>query len=345
MAVDWQPLVNLVARCRRFLLTTHMRPDGDGLGSMVALAAALRAKGKSVRLVIPSSFPSRYDFLDPQREIAEFSPDQAPSLAETDAMIVIDTGTWNQLGKVGDFMRGLTVPKVVIDHHPTQDDLGALRLVDTSAEAVGRLVHEAIAALDYPLTTLAAHALFAALAMDTGWFRHRNTTAATFRLAADLTAAGAQPDELHRLLFDRNRLGRVKLAGLVMQRLTVEPSDRIAHSYILRTDYPETGAVPADSEDLVNHTLSVEGVEVGLLFLEQPAGGTKVSLRSRGKLNVGKIAEHFGGGGHAAAAGMILATDLPTLRTEVLGQIRQAYITTGSFDVRRLFAEQGLRKE
>src|SRR6516165_3564706 len=182
MALDWTPLVNLVRSHQRFLLTTHVRPDGDGLGSMLALADTLRQHGKSVRLTVASTVPPRYDFLDPARQVRRF---EAPgdSYRDAEAVIVLDTGTWNQLGDFGNFLRSLKVPRMVIDHHLTQDDLGAVRLVDTTAEATGRLVYEAVLALGGPLTADAAHCLFVAVAMDTGWFRHTNTTPATFTLA------------------------------------------------------------------------------------------------------------------------------------------------------------------
>src|SRR5262249_17202518 len=151
MPIDWTPFVEFTRRPRRFLLTTHVRPDGDGLGSMLALAEALEGLGKEVRLVIASTFPPRYAFLDPGRRIRPF---EAPGeeYRNTEAVVVLDTGTWNQLGSFGPFLRELPVAKAVIDHHLTQDDLGALRLVDTTAEATGRLTHEALAALSVPLS-------------------------------------------------------------------------------------------------------------------------------------------------------------------------------------------------
>src|SRR5208283_4250085 len=118
-------------------------------------------------------------------------------------VVVLDTGTWNQLASVGPFLRGLPVPKAVIDHHLTQDDLGALHLVDAAAEATARLVYEVIRALGVPISDLAARALFVGLAMDTGWFRHSNTTAATLTLAGLLVAAGARPEVLYEELFER----------------------------------------------------------------------------------------------------------------------------------------------
>jgi phosphoesterase RecJ-like protein len=323
MPCDWRPFVELVAAHQRFVLTTHVRPDGDGLGSLKALSAALRQRGKHVRLVLPSMMPNRYAFMDPEHEFRAFAP-PGDDLRDADALLVLDTGTWNQLASMADFIRGLPVAKAVIDHHVTQDDLGAQRFVDTTVEATGRLVYEAIRALGLQLTPAMANPLFVALAMDTGWFRHSNVTPQTFALAGELARAGARPDDLHQQLFDRNTLGRLKLMGQVLARLTRTPDGRVAYSSIQIADYATTGATPPDSEDLVNFTMSLEGVEVGLLFMEQPRGGIKVSFRSRGGVNVGKLAEQFGGGGHVPAAGAIVQGPLAEVQEKVLRAVIDA---------------------
>ncbi len=317
MAIDWQLLPPWLQKVRNVILVTHMRPDGDGIGSQLALAEALRSKGIKVRVVIPTSFPARYRFLDPEQEITVFTP-PGDELRDADGIIVMDTGTWNQLGKFADFMKSMDVPKLVIDHHLTQDDLNATRLVDITAEATGRLTFEAIQALGQAVTPRMAECLFTALAMDTGWFRHNNTSHRSFALAAQLVEAGARPEVLYRELFENNSLGRHKLTGLILERTTLAANGLIAHTFIQASDYAQTGAMPPDSEDMVNWTLSLQGVEIGLLFIEQPAGGTKVSFRSKKKLNVGRLAEQFGGGGHAAAAGAIVHAPLNEVREQVL---------------------------
>jgi phosphoesterase RecJ-like protein len=321
MPIDWAPFVEFVRRHHRFLLTTHVRPDGDGLGSMLALADALESLGKDVRMTVASTYPPRYAFLDPGRRVRFF---QEPGDEDrgADAVIVIDTGTWNQLGSFGNFLRGLPVGKAVIDHHLTQDDLGALRFVDATAEASGRLAHQAITALGVPLSAGMAANLFVAVAMDTGWFRHSNTSPATFALASELVAAGARPELLYDELFERNSLARLRLVGRVLERLTVAAGGRVAYTELRRGDYEATGATPQDSEDLVNYPRSVAGVEVGLFFMEQPKGGVKVSFRSRGAVDVARLAETFGGGGHRAASGAILPTaSLDEARARVLSAL------------------------
>jgi phosphoesterase RecJ-like protein len=323
MPLDWSPFVDLVQSHQCFLLTTHVRPDGDGLGSMLALADALEARGKTVHMTVGSVLPPRYDFLDPKRRVQRFQP-PGEAYRQADAAVVLDTGTWNQLGDVGGLLRGLPVAKAVIDHHLTQDDLGAQRFVDTTAEATGRLVFEAISALGGPLGPDAAHALFVAVAMDTGWFRHSNTTPATFTLAAKLVVAGAAPTKAYEALFEQNSLAKMRLTGLVLSRLTLACGGQVCHTEIRKGDYEATGALPQDSEDLINYTRGIAGVEVGLFFMEQPRGGIKVSFRSRSRVDVARIAEQFGGGGHRLASGTVLDTSLDEARARVLQTVEAA---------------------
>jgi len=327
MAIDWAPFVEMVRRHKRFVVTTHVRPDGDGLGSMLALDEVLRNMGKEVHLTVASALPHRYLFLDPERRLRNFEP-PGEVYKDTEAALVLDTGTWNQLGSFGPWFAKLSAAKAVIDHHLTQDDLGAQRFIDASAEATGRLIYEAITALEQPLPPRAANALFAAVSMDTGWFRHSNTTTKTFALAAKLVDAGATPESLYYQLFEQNSMGRLKLMGLILGRLQVTMEGKIAYTELLRDDYEATGATPQDCEDLVNYTLSLQGVEVGLFFMEQPRGGVKVSFRSR-SADVARIAEQFGGGGHRPASGATLTASLDEAKSRVLHAVRLALQPAG----------------
>jgi phosphoesterase RecJ-like protein len=322
MTLDWAPFVDLVRRHDRFLLTCHVRPDGDALGSMLGLADALEQLGKSVRMTVASALPPRYEFLYPSGRVSRFAP-PGDEYRDAGAIVVLDTGTWNQLGDFGKLLRESACPRVVIDHHLTQDDLGALRFVDVGAEATGRLVYEATEAMGAPLGANAAHCLFVALAMDTGWFHHSNTTARTMNLASRLIEAGARPTDAYEALYERNSVGRLRLSGLVMGRLTLSNDGLVCCTEIRRGDYEACGAVPQDSEDLVNYTRAVAGTEVGVLFMEQPRGGVKVSLRSRA-IDVASIAERFGGGGHRLASGCVLETNLEDARQRVLAAVAAA---------------------
>jgi phosphoesterase RecJ-like protein len=323
MSLDWAPFVNFVHRYQRFLLTTHIRPDADGLGSLLAVGEALELCGKEVLRIVASAWPARYDFFDPAKTIERFTL-PGDNWRGVDAVVILDTGTWNQLGDFASFLPQLQAERVVIDHHQSQDNLGAVRFVDITAEATGRLVHEAILALGGPLTPTMAHNLFAAVATDTGWFRHSNATAATFALAEKLVAAGARPTELYEKLYEQNTLGRLRLTGTVLSRLQLADDNRVAFTYLQRDDYAATGANPQDTEELINYTRSIAGVEVGLFFMEQPRGGVKVSFRSRARVDVAKVAEAFGGGGHRLASGAVVEGPMAEVRARILAAVHQA---------------------
>src|SRR5262245_45232883 len=225
MPLDWTPFVEFAHRHSRFLLLTHVRPDGDALGSQLGMADALTQIGKTARCLIGSTFPERYRFMDPNKSIERFS-DTHDGFRWADAIVVLDTGTWNQLDACGPPLRQRDVPKFVIDHHRTQDELGATRLVDIDAEATGRLVWEAFRALGKAPSPAAASSLFTALAMDTGWFHHSNMRGATFELAAALTAAGAEPHWIYEQLYERDSLARMHLRGRVEERTKRECGGR-----------------------------------------------------------------------------------------------------------------------
>lgn len=321
MPLDWSPLVEFFRKHERPLLMTHIRPDADGMGAQLALHDALTAIGKKPRVAIASKLLPRYEFLDPKREVIEdFKP---AAFTDRDCVVVLDTGTWNQLGDFGKWLRESPLPRAVVDHHRTQDDLGGLQFVDTSAEAAGRLAHEIIVALGAPISARAASHLFMAIATDTGWFRHQNATPATFALCGELVAAGANPTVLYEQLYEAATLARFKLTAVALQRLQVRANGKIAFTEIALSDYAATGAVPGDTEDLINYPRGVEGVDLALVFIEQPDGGTKVSFRSRAA-DVSKLAERFGGGGHKLASGARVARPLAAARDEVLKAAEEA---------------------
>jgi len=326
MTIDWTPLADLIETHDRFLVTTHVRPDGDALGSEVGMAGLLRQKGKDVRVVNASRTPPRYDFLDPDGTLFEHFGTQAEpaALADREVVVILDLSAWSQLGDMADWVRGFPGRRVVIDHHVSQDDLGAMFLKDTSAEATGTLVVRAIRSLGGAFTPEVSTGLLTAIAMDTGWFRHPNTGPQTLRTVADLVDSGARIDEIYRQLFERSTLGRLRLMGETLSGLKTDAGGRVAYATVTRESLARTGAIPQDTEDLIDHTVSITGVEVGLLFLEQLRGGVKLSVRSRKGLDCSKLAGRFGGGGHRAAAGAMLPEPMAESVERVLAAVREA---------------------
>jgi phosphoesterase RecJ-like protein len=324
MPVDWRPFVELVKRHESFVLTSHMRPDCDAIGSELGMAHALRSLGKQVQIVNGDPVPPHIAFIDPHQDVSVLGSDVTAEQLQPQVFIVLDTSAWNQLGPMADVVRKSPALKVVIDHHVSGDDMSAEVYKDAASEATGRLVLEAIDALRVSVTAEMATALFAAIATDTGWFRFASVTAATYAAAGRLVYSGAQPKEIFAALYERNTLSRLKLQGRILIAAKTEAGGKLIYSTATPTDLAETGAEATDTEDVVNRLLGVAGVEVALLFLEIGPQETKVSLRSRTTFDARAIAAQFGGGGHTAASGVRYPGPLAQAVSAVVDAVRKA---------------------
>jgi len=323
--VDWPRFVELVRSNQRFVLTTHIRPDCDGLGSALAMAMILERLGKEAVVVNGFSLPPNLRFMDPRGRIKHLGSDiSAEELDSADVLMVLDTSAWAQLSHVEQLVRETKAKKIVVDHHVSGDDLGAEEFKDTTAEATGRLVRDAAEQLGVEITPDIARPLFAAVATDTGWFRFSSTTADTYRLAAQLTEAGVAPDEIYGDLYEKETLARLRLVGRTMGRTQTELDGRLIYTWIEMSDFEATGALPTDSEDMVNMTLAVGGTHAAVILVEQPDGGFKISFRSRCDLDCSRLAERFGGGGHKKAAGAMIHEPLEVAKSQVLDAMREA---------------------
>lgn len=323
MTVDWEPLRAIINNNQRFVLTSHVRPDADALGSEIGMERILKSLGKDVRIINQSPTPPRLAFLDPEQRILQFGKAvSAEETLDTDVHMILDTSARIQLQTTGKVFERSNAVKVIIDHHVSSDALGAIEFKDTSAAATGQLVYQAAIALGYSLDTEAATALYCALATDTGWFRFPATSAETMRVGAGLIELGANPAALYEQLYERYTLARMRLAGRSLQRITPEFDGRLAHTYIRWDDYAETGAMPPDTEDLVNECMRVAGTQSAFILIEQSNRQIKCSFRSRAGTNIAVVAEQFGGGGHQQAAGAILSGPIAEARVKVLAALK-----------------------
>ncbi len=302
--IDWNRFSELIRSHERFLLTSHIRPDCDALGSELGMAGVLESLGKQVMIVNGQSTPPNLAFIDPHKKLRALADVKPAELAAAQVLLVLDTSAWAQLGPMGDVVRTTTAHKAVLDHHIDSDDLGAELFKDTKAEATGRLVLEAAKHLRVKLTPELTRPLFAAIATDTGWFRFSSVRGDTMRAAGALVDAGAVPQQIYTELYERESLARLQLRGRILARTETDLAGRLAYTAALREDFQVTGALAADTEDVVNLALAVLGVEVAVIFVEQADGGNKISFRSRTpKVDCNALAKTFGGGGHHAAAG------------------------------------------
>lgn len=322
MSIDWEPLRSIIAANQRFVLTSHVRPDADALGSELGMAGLLEQLGKDVRIVNASTVPNRLVFLDPEKRIKQLGTDVTEEQAlDTDVHMVLDTSAWGQLAEAGRVFKRTRAVKVVIDHHATAEDLGATYFKDIESEATGALVFHAAEALGIPITPPIARALYCAIATDTGWFRFSSTTGETMRVAGRLIELGAEPWLLYQSLYEQNSMGRIKLASRVLGRIKLDCANRVASTFVRWDDYAETGAEPPDTEDLVNECLTIAGIQIAFIAIEQSNRNIKVSFRSRMPVDVAQVAQQFGGGGHKQAAGAIMPGPLVDAQTKVLAAL------------------------
>jgi bifunctional oligoribonuclease and PAP phosphatase NrnA len=327
MVIAWEPLREILLSNKRFILSSHVRPDADAIGSELGLAAILQALGKDVRIVNPSAIPQTLKFLDPDGRVLKIGDEiKAEALLENDVHIIVDTSSWNQLQDVGQMLRRSSARRVLIDHHASSDDLGAIEFKDTQAEATGVLILEMADALDLTIPPAVATPLFCAIATDTGWFRFSSVRESTYRVAARLIELGAQPDVIYRQLYEQYSVGRIRLAGCVLTRVTLDSDGKIAYTWVESGDFDRCGARPVDTEDLVNECLKIGGTQCAFIAVEQLNKTIKFSFRSRAGVDVAILAEQFGGGGHKQASGATLTGSLQEAVQRVLTATRQALV-------------------
>ena len=308
-------IMRRISAAARLLVVTHARPDGDALGSLAALCGAARAAGKQTATLVPGDVPARYDFL-----LAGDRPAPAERFAEladwADAVVIVDTCALAQLDGLDGALAAAREKIVVIDHHATTDDIGAVRWLDTSAAATGVMVGELLDALGWPVDHRTAEALLTAMTTDTGWFHYSNTDGRCLRAAARLFDAGVEGDKLYRRLFQADRPERMMLLSRALASLELPAGGPIATMKLRLGDFAETGARQDETENIVNEPMRMGCVEVSMLLVQTPDDGgrcIRVSLRSRGGVDVAAIARRFGGGGHVQAAGLRADEDIDTL--------------------------------
>ena len=323
--VDWPRFLELVQNHQRFMLTTHVRPDCDALGSVLGMAGVLEQLGKDVLIVNGYEVPPNLRFIDPEQKIKRLGNDVSlEELESIELLIVLDTAAWAQLSHVEELIRTTKAKKIVLDHHVSGDDLGAELFKDTTAEATGRMVVEAADRLGVPISPEIARPLFAAVATDTGWFRFGSTTADTYRLAARLVDAGAVPEEIYAAAYEKETPGRLRLIGRALAQAQTELDGRLIYTCLRREDFELSRALPSDSEDIINMTMAAAGTEVAVILVEQQSGKFKISFRSRCQVDCSRLAEQFGGGGHKAAAGALVEGPFEPAQSKVLDAVRAA---------------------
>ena len=321
----YQDAIELINASHNILLTTHIRPDGDACGCVRALMEVLQNQGKQARPLVMSPLAAWYESLFKEKPAVLGNDIQPENLSEVykdvDLLIIVDTDSNVQLPGFSEWLPDCGKTILVIDHHISGDNLGDVSLVDTAAAAAGEVVFDLIKLADWNITEHIAESIFIALSTDTGWFKFGNTDSRIFHTAAELIDAGARPNVIYRLLYQSFTPARLYLMTRMLDHLQLHADSRIATQYLLRKDFDETGASGPDTENLIDECQRIESVEVAAMFVELADGGFRCSLRSKGKVDVRKIAQKYGGGGHTLAAGVNLKGSLETCVQNIVDEI------------------------
>ena len=308
---------------RRVALSTHINADGDGCGSEAALVRMLAQRGIKAHIVNPTPWPELFDFLLAD-DVEDCSADGADALKGIDLLIVLDISDVKRLGSLAEAVRGLKVPRLVIDHHiPSEDRAGDILLTDTTACATGELVYDMATVLGLEITPRIAKSIYSAILTDTGGFRFSNTTPRCHAIAADLLTVGVDPEELYQRVYASAPAGRIRLLADVLQTLGVDEQKGLAWLSMHAGAMEQFHVRQEDLDGIVEHARSIAGTRMAVFFRDLGHGKVKASFRSTGGVDVNAFARRFGGGGHARASGALIVGTLDDVRERVLAAARQ----------------------
>jgi bifunctional oligoribonuclease and PAP phosphatase NrnA len=303
-SMKFETLKNIIEENDSFLLTTHVNPDADAIGSEMAMYYVLKSLGKVVHIINHSSTPYNLEFLDSNSVIQKFDKNLHNNLLnEVDVLIALDFNKVDRTVSMQKYFSESTKIKVCVDHHQDPEDFVNHYFVDDNYAATGHIIYDFIkqtniVELNYDI----AYQLYAAIMTDTGSFRFERTTPQLHRIIAELLETGVNPGEVYDKLYDQSKISKIKLLGRALDTLTLVDNDKIGYMYLTQDTFKETGALESDTDNFVNYPLSIENVLLSLFYIELK-DGFKISFRSKGKIPVNSLAAKYGGGGHRNAAG------------------------------------------
>lgn len=330
--VQFREATEMVRGWRRALLVSHAKPDGDALGSLIAMRRMLSGIGVDATALTFDAIPDRYTFLTDNEPLQQLGTDVDQDILEAiDGVILLDTCTLNQLEPIAKWLKSSPPPILAVDHHVTRDDIAKRVLVDESAAATCLILHDWAKHAGWTIDRGVADALFVGIATDTGWFRHSNTDPRVHAAVAELITLGVRPTDIHDRLYMRESEARFRLRAALSNRLELIAGNRLAILTLPRELLQSVGAKLSDTEDLVNEPLRIGGLVVSVMLVEQDGDAIRVGFRSRSPessdipdIDVAAIAKEFGGGGHRRAAGARIEGTIESVRAQLTERITRA---------------------
>jgi bifunctional oligoribonuclease and PAP phosphatase NrnA len=303
-----------------FVILSHVRPDGDAIGSQLALGFSLLAAGKSVRLINEDGLPDNLAFMAGSEKI-ELPPDEPLAV---EVAIALDTATKPRLGKRALHAASRAKIWLNIDHHKSNPSYGDVNLIDPTSPATGQILYQLITALDLPLPSETRDAIYVAVSTDTGSFQYPSTTAKTYEMAADLIHRGLDVGKINSDTYDNHPYRRVELMRALLNTLELSAAGQVATWELRDQTRIDLGLMPEDSEGLIDIIRAIRGVQLAAFFEELEDGQIRVSMRAKDhRLDACAIAQVFGGGGHTLAAGIRMVGPLADAKAQVIAEIRR----------------------
>ncbi|GIV17242.1 MAG: phosphoesterase RecJ-like protein [Armatimonadota bacterium] len=313
-----QQVAQVLREAKSVVLACHLNPDGDTLGCALALQAALEGMGKRVVTLSSDGVPEIYRFLPGSEKVLTSTEQRG-----FDVAVVCDTGMPERIGKAKDAVFSARIV-VDIDHHITEGAFGDIRIQQPKAAATAEIVYRLLKVMDAPVTPAIATCLLTGIITDTGLYRYMNVSPATLRLSATLMEAGASPAQIAEEVFERRSLPSIKLLGRALEHIRQEEGGRLVWSYLSHEDFTELGATDEDTEGIITQLRAVRDSVVLALLREVKPGRVRVSVRSRDeRIDMAKLAEKFGGGGHRMAAGFWVEGNIAEAKEKVIGALRE----------------------
>jgi phosphoesterase RecJ-like protein len=309
-------IVREIDRRKKFLITTHIYPDGDAIGSQIALYILLKRMGKEVALINSFPLPARYKFLPNSGLIKHNVP-----LPDIEAAFVLDIGSKGRMGNMRDHINNIKTV-INIDHHLGNDRFGIINWVDTGMSSVGEQIFNLYKHMKLEIRKPEAICLYTAIITDTGSFQYSNTSAETHSAVSELLETGIDHTRICNQIYQNIPVSKLKLLQFALETLSFDAKGKISYMFITSDMYTKACAREEDSEEIVEYARNAEGVEVGILFKQHSKGNIKISFRSKGKVNVRNIASKFGGGGHHNAAACTINGELSSVLKNVVRAVK-----------------------
>ena len=311
-----QKVIEAINKYNKFLITAHVNPEGDSLGSQLGMKALLESLGKTAFIVDNDVVPEHYKFLPKAREISN----KLDAKVDFEAAVILDCPTLKRIGKVNDLI-GSGKFVINIDHHISNEKFGDVNWVDPNASSAGEMVYKIYKELGIKLTKETAMVLYIAILTDTGSFNYDNTSSITHDIAGELLGYGIDPASVSESVYEKRSLSDIKLFGLVLSTIKVNKEGDVAYLEVTKKILQSTGADLMKAEGFVNYARSIDKVKVAMIFKEDVDNKISVSFRSKGEADVNSIASFFGGGGHVKASGCVIEGALADVEKKVLAKV------------------------